>query len=77
MKNDKVFQIEKIYRDPDLNIYYIILAKDDDSLEDDFKVFVLTETSYYDVGVEYFGASGMKDDVLVEEEVGTLLTRLS
>jgi hypothetical protein len=77
MKNDKVFQIGKIYRDPDLNIYYIILGKDDDSLEDDFKVFVLNESPYYDVGVEYFAAGGMKDDVLVEEEVGTLLTRLS
>lgn len=67
MKNNKVFQIGKIYRDPDLNIYYIILEKDGDSLEDDFKVFVLNETSHYDVGVEYFGEVGMRDDVLVEE----------
>lgn len=67
MKNDKVFQVGKVYRDPHLNVYYIILEKDGDSLEDDFKVFVLNETSYYDVGVEYFGSVGMKDDVLVEE----------
>ena len=67
MKSDKVFQVGKVYRDPDLNVYYIILEKDGDSLEDDFKVFVLNETSYYDVGVEYFAAGGMKDDVLVEE----------